>query len=213
MYSAFMQYNEVFVTGGSGLLGRYVCTSLIGHGFLPRLFVDPGIRGEDRAGCPRALPRNPGGVDAPRERGDGRTGDLGDRAPRGGMEGAASTGGHLRGSERARDVQRPPLRFGLGDPSADLRRRRGGAPGTRIRTSTPGGERRRWCGGRIVRGPCSAPRPGTTFATESRGSPRSTWRSWRGPSPNRFNGRIRSAAYTRMSSTDRFRWKELSRGS
>jgi FlaA1/EpsC-like NDP-sugar epimerase len=37
MYSAFMQYNEVFVTGGTGLLGRYVCRALIGHGFLPRL--------------------------------------------------------------------------------------------------------------------------------------------------------------------------------
>ena len=42
MYSAFMQYNEVFVTGGTGLLGRYVCRALIGHGFLPRLFVRPG---------------------------------------------------------------------------------------------------------------------------------------------------------------------------
>jgi NADH dehydrogenase len=41
-----MQYNEVFVTGGSGLLGRYVCPSLIGHGFLPRLFAAPGSEGE-----------------------------------------------------------------------------------------------------------------------------------------------------------------------
>ena len=46
MYSAFMQYNEVFVTEGSGLLGRYACTSLIGQGFLPRLFVDPGSEGK-----------------------------------------------------------------------------------------------------------------------------------------------------------------------
>ena len=45
MYSAFMQYKEVFVTGGTGLLGRYVCESLIGHGFLPRLFVRPGSEG------------------------------------------------------------------------------------------------------------------------------------------------------------------------
>jgi NADH dehydrogenase len=41
MYSTFMQYNEVFVTGGTGLLGRYVCPALIGHGYLPRLFVRP----------------------------------------------------------------------------------------------------------------------------------------------------------------------------
>ena len=45
MYSAFMQYNEVFVTGGTGLLGRYVCRALIGHGFLPRLFVRYGSEG------------------------------------------------------------------------------------------------------------------------------------------------------------------------
>ena len=42
MYSAFMQYNEVFVTGGTGLLGRHVSRALIGHGFLPRLFVRLG---------------------------------------------------------------------------------------------------------------------------------------------------------------------------
>jgi uncharacterized protein YbjT (DUF2867 family) len=42
MYSAFMQYNEVLVTGGTGLLGRFVCRALIGHGFLPRLLVRPG---------------------------------------------------------------------------------------------------------------------------------------------------------------------------
>jgi len=46
MYSAFMQYNEVFVTGGAGLLGRYVCQALIGQGFLPRLFVRPGSEGK-----------------------------------------------------------------------------------------------------------------------------------------------------------------------
>ncbi len=39
MYSAFMQFNEVFVTGGTGLLGQHVRRALIGHGFLPRLFV------------------------------------------------------------------------------------------------------------------------------------------------------------------------------
>ena len=41
MYSAFMQYNEVLVTGGTGLLGGHVSRSLIGRGFLPRLFADP----------------------------------------------------------------------------------------------------------------------------------------------------------------------------
>ena len=45
MYSAFMQYKEVLVTGGTGPLGRYVCPSLIGHGFLPRLFVRLGSEG------------------------------------------------------------------------------------------------------------------------------------------------------------------------
>lgn len=45
MYSAFMQYNEVFVTGGTGLLGRHVCRALIGHGVLPRLLVRPGSEG------------------------------------------------------------------------------------------------------------------------------------------------------------------------
>jgi len=45
MYSAFMQYKEVLVTGGTGPLGRYVCPSLVGHGFLPRLFVRLGSEG------------------------------------------------------------------------------------------------------------------------------------------------------------------------
>jgi uncharacterized protein YbjT (DUF2867 family) len=45
MYSAFMQYNEVFVTGGTGLLGRHVCRALIDHGFLPRLLVRTGSEG------------------------------------------------------------------------------------------------------------------------------------------------------------------------
>jgi len=42
MYSTFMQYNEVFVTGGTGPLGVHVCQALIEHGFLPRLLVRPG---------------------------------------------------------------------------------------------------------------------------------------------------------------------------
>jgi len=45
MYSAFLQFNEVFVTGGTGLLGQHVCRALIGHGFLPRLFVRTGSEG------------------------------------------------------------------------------------------------------------------------------------------------------------------------
>ena len=45
MYSAFMQYNEVFITGGTGLLGRHVCRALIGRGFLPRLPVRTGSEG------------------------------------------------------------------------------------------------------------------------------------------------------------------------
>ena len=45
MFSAFMQYNEVFVTGGTGLLGRYACQALVGQGFLPRLLVRPGAEG------------------------------------------------------------------------------------------------------------------------------------------------------------------------
>jgi uncharacterized protein YbjT (DUF2867 family) len=52
MYSSFMQYKEILVTGGTGLLGRYVCPSLVGRGFLPRLLaplgseatIAPGVR-------------------------------------------------------------------------------------------------------------------------------------------------------------------------
>jgi NADH dehydrogenase len=40
-----MQYNEVFVTGGTGLLGRHVCRALIGRDFLPRLLVRAGSEG------------------------------------------------------------------------------------------------------------------------------------------------------------------------
>ena len=46
MYSLFMQYNEVLVTGGTGLAGRHVCRALIGAGMLPRLLVRPGSEGK-----------------------------------------------------------------------------------------------------------------------------------------------------------------------
>ena len=46
MYSSFMQYNEVFVTGGTGLLGGYVCPALVERGFLPRVFVRLGSEGK-----------------------------------------------------------------------------------------------------------------------------------------------------------------------
>jgi len=45
MYSSFMQYNEVLVTGGTGLPGPHVCRALIARGFLPRLLVRPGSEG------------------------------------------------------------------------------------------------------------------------------------------------------------------------
>ncbi|MFA6149426.1 MAG: NAD(P)H-binding protein [bacterium] len=41
-YSAFMQFDEVLVTGATGLLGPHVCRALIGNGFLPRLLVREG---------------------------------------------------------------------------------------------------------------------------------------------------------------------------
>ena len=45
MYSAFMQYNEVFVTGGTGPLGVHVSQALIGRRLLPRLLVRLGSEG------------------------------------------------------------------------------------------------------------------------------------------------------------------------
>ena len=47
MYSAFMQYNEVFVTGGTGLLGRYVCRALDRARIPPPPPRAHGIGGED----------------------------------------------------------------------------------------------------------------------------------------------------------------------
>jgi len=40
-YSAFMNYREVLVTGGTGYVGTHVCRALIARGFLPRLLVRP----------------------------------------------------------------------------------------------------------------------------------------------------------------------------
>jgi Nucleoside-diphosphate-sugar epimerases len=174
MYSAFMQFNEVFVTGGTGLLGRYVCRALIGHGFLPRLLVRTGS--EERI--------------APdvRERCRVTPGDL---TVREGVEmGAQGTSAivHLAG------VWKEQPRRGITFEEAHVHATAnvlysasvwgigrlifvgvaGDAPGTRFRTSMPGGERRRWCGGRIFRGPCSAPLPGTISAMEKCWSPRNT---------------------------------------
>ncbi len=42
MYSAFMDYGEILVTGGTGFLGRHVARALIARGFLPRLLVRVG---------------------------------------------------------------------------------------------------------------------------------------------------------------------------
>ncbi len=41
-YSAFMQYKEVLVIGGTGFVGAHVCRALIARGYLPRLLVREG---------------------------------------------------------------------------------------------------------------------------------------------------------------------------
>jgi hypothetical protein len=88
MYSAFMQFNEVFVTEGTGLLGQHVCQALIGHGFLPRLFVRTGSEGWIAPDARERCRVTPGDLTVCETVGFGGPGDLGDRAPRGGVEGA-----------------------------------------------------------------------------------------------------------------------------
>jgi uncharacterized protein YbjT (DUF2867 family) len=55
MYSTFMQYDEVLVTGGTGLPGGSVCRAIADRGYLPRLMVRLGsegrIPGEIRQRC------------------------------------------------------------------------------------------------------------------------------------------------------------------
>jgi len=44
-YSAFMDYREVLVTGGTGFVGSHVCRALIARGWLPRLLARVGSEG------------------------------------------------------------------------------------------------------------------------------------------------------------------------
>lgn len=65
VYSAFMDYREVLVTGGTGFVGRHVCRALIARGLLPRLL----IRGDSEGKVPADI----------REKGRITLGDVTDR--------------------------------------------------------------------------------------------------------------------------------------
>ncbi len=58
----FLNYREVLVTGGTGLLGRHVCRALIARGLLPRLLVRTGSEGRIPDDIRRASRLTPGDV-------------------------------------------------------------------------------------------------------------------------------------------------------
>lgn len=65
MYSAFMDYGEILVTGGTGFLGRHVARALIARGYLPRLLVRAGSGSRIPDDIRRACRVTPGDVTDP----------------------------------------------------------------------------------------------------------------------------------------------------